>query len=93
MKQNNKNAACNQVDESHQHNFKEKKLHKKEYMICDFIYKNFQKLIVSVQFSSVTQSCPILCDPMNGSTPGLPVHHHLPELTQTHVHLVGTFYA
>ena len=40
----------------------------------------------SVQFSSVTQSCPILCDPMNHSTPGLPVHHHLPEFTQTHVH-------
>ena len=38
--------------------------------------------------SSVTQSCPTLCDPMNHSTPGLPVHHHLPELTQTHVHRV-----
>ena len=36
----------------------------------------------SVQFSSVTQSCPTLCDPMNRSTPGLPVHHHLPEFTQ-----------
>ena len=43
----------------------------------------------SVQFSSVTQSCPALCDPMNCSTPGLPVHHHLPEFTQTHVHRVG----
>ena len=42
----------------------------------------------SVQFSSVTQSCPTLCDPMNHSTPGLPVHHHLPEFTQTHVHRV-----
>ena len=40
----------------------------------------------SVQFSSVTQSCPTLCDPMNRSTPGLPVHHQLPEFTQTHVH-------
>ena len=38
------------------------------------------------QFSSVTQSCPTLCDPMNCSTPGLPIHHQLPELTQTHVH-------
>ena len=37
------------------------------------------------QFSSVTQSCPTLCDPMNRSTPGLPVHHQLPEFTQTHV--------
>ena len=44
---------------------------------------------VSVQFSSVTQSCPTLCDPMNRSTPGLPVHHQLPEFTQTHVHRVG----
>ena len=43
----------------------------------------------TVQFSSVTQSCPALCDPMNRSTPGLPVHHQLPEFTQTHVHQVG----
>ena len=41
------------------------------------------------QFSSVTQSCPTLCDPMNRSTPGLPVHHQLPEFTQTHVHRVS----
>ena len=40
----------------------------------------------SVQFSSVAQSCPTLCDPMNHSTPGLPVHLQLPEFTQTHVH-------
>ena len=45
--------------------------------------------LASVQFSSVTQSCPTLCDPMNRSTPGLPVHHHLPELTQTHINRVG----
>ena len=43
---------------------------------------------VIIQFSSVTQECPTLCDPMNCSTPGLPVHHHLPEFTQTHVHRV-----
>ena len=42
-----------------------------------------------VQFSSVAQLCPSLCDPMNGSTPGLPVHHQLPEFTQTHVHRVS----
>ena len=42
-----------------------------------------------VQFSSVTQSCSTLCNPMNHSTPGLPVHHQLPEPTQTHVHCVG----
>ena len=41
------------------------------------------------QFSSVAQSCPTLCDPMNCSTQGLPVHHHLPEFTQTHGHRVG----
>ena len=41
-----------------------------------------------VQFSSVAQSCLTLCDPMNRSTPGLPVHHHLPEFTQTQVHRV-----
>jgi len=41
------------------------------------------------QFSSVTQSCPTLCDPMNCSKRGLPVHHQLPEFTQTHVHRVG----
>ena len=40
-------------------------------------------------FSSVTQLCPTLCDPMNCSTPGLPVYHQLPEFTQTHVHRVG----
>ena len=40
---------------------------------------------VSVQFSSVAQSCPTVCDPMNRSTPGLPVHHQLPEFTETHV--------
>ena len=41
-----------------------------------------------LQFSSVAQSCPTLCDPMNCSTPGLPVHHQLPEFTQTHVHWI-----
>ena len=43
----------------------------------------------SVQFSSVAQSCPTLCDPMDRSMPGLLVHHHLPEFTQTHVHQVS----
>ena len=41
---------------------------------------------IPVQFSSVAQSCPTLRDPMNRSTPGLPVHHQLPEFTQTHIH-------
>ena len=55
-------------------------------------YKNpckEKEKILAVQFSSVTQSCPTLCDPMNCSIPGLPVHHQLPEFTQTHVHWVG----
>ena len=42
-----------------------------------------------IQFSWVVQSCPTLCDPMNCSTPGLPVHHQLPESTQTHVHWIS----
>ena len=46
-------------------------------------------LFSSVQFSSVTQSCPTLRDPMNRSMPGLPVHHQLPEFTQTHIHQVS----
>ena len=41
------------------------------------------------QFSSVAHSCPALCNPMDCSMPGFPVHHQLPELTQTHVHWVG----
>ena len=49
----------------------------------------FLKIVYIHQFSSVAQSCPALCDPMNRSTPGLPVHHQLPEFTQTHVHRVG----
>ena len=49
----------------------------------------FVSLFGSVQFSSVAQSCPTLCDPMNHSTPGLPVHHQLLEFTQTHVHRVS----
>ena len=43
---------------------------------------------ILIQFSSVAQLCPTLCNPMNCSTPGLPVHHQLPESTQTHVHRV-----
>ena len=44
---------------------------------------------MDVQFSSVAQSCPTLCDPMNRNMPGLPVHHQLPEFTQIHVHRVS----
>ena len=45
--------------------------------------------VSSVQFSSVAQLCSTLCDLVNRSTPGLPVHHQLPEFTQTHIHRVG----
>ena len=45
-------------------------------------------VVIKGQCSSVTQSCPTLCDPMNHSTPGIPVHHQLPGFTQTHVHRV-----
>ena len=48
-----------------------------------------KKKTLSDQIRSVAQSCLALCDPMNHSTPGLPVHHQLPEFTQTHVHRVG----
>ena len=48
-----------------------------------------QKHLSFTQFSSVPQSCPTLCDPINRSTPGLPVHHQLPEFTETHVHQVS----
>ena len=53
------------------------------------LYRNQCSQGESVQFSSVAQLCPTLCDPMNHSTPGLPVHHQLLEFTQTHVHRVG----
>ena len=65
---------------------------KENFLTCIFWYKlliTLNKLSYSLQFSSVTQSCPTLCDPMNCSTPGLPVHHQLPEFTQTHIHWVN----
>ena len=51
--------------------------------------KSFYTIFSSVQFSSVAQSCPTLCDSMNRSTPGLSIRHQLPEVTQTHVPRVG----
>ena len=53
--------------------------------VCFFSIHSFGQF----QFSSVTQSCPTLCHPMNRSMPGLPVHHQLLEITQTHVHQVS----
>ena len=64
---------------------------------ASYILKAYQRIATAslswsftvYQFSSVAQSCLTLCDPMNCSTPGLPVHHQLPEFTQTHVHWVS----
>ena len=53
-----------------------------------FIIVSYSRISL-VRFSSVAQSCPTPCNPLNRSIPGLPVHHHLPELTQIHVHRVG----
>ena len=55
----------------------------------DRFFKKKKINCLPLMFSSVAQWCPTLCDPMNQSTPGLPVHHQLPEFTQTHVHWVG----
>ena len=58
----------------------------------NLFYKNILDLLQSLNiflFSSVAQSCPTLCNPINHSRPGLPVHHQLPEFTQTHAHWVG----
>ena len=57
------------------------------YMPAMFNYQFFPYQFS--QFSSVTQSCPTPCNPMNRSMPGLPVHHQLPEFTQTHIHRVS----
>ena len=64
------------------------------YLFVFYIEKKKQNpetkdICVISQFSSVAQSCPTLCDPMDCSTPGFPVHHQLPELAQTHVHWVS----
>ena len=59
------------------------------YLVGGMNWRDRTDFLVSVQFSSVTQSCLTLCNPMNCSMPGLPVHHKLPEFTQTHLHRVG----
>ena len=58
------------------------------YQLCHLLWLEEDKIHEQV-FSSVTQSCPALCDPMNHSTPGLPVYHQLPKSTQTQAHRVG----
>ena len=68
------------------------------YVYIQYIYKKDMCVYIAVcvyiyiyiyKFSSVAQSCPTLGDPMDCSTPGLPAHHQLPELAQTHAHRVG----
>ena len=63
------------------------------YRICLFFLMDSESVILAASkqwsVSSVAQSCPTLCDPTNHSTPGLPVHHQLPESTQTHIHCVS----
>ena len=73
----------------------EKTVWKTKWKLCVTLHIAFSPLIlkyldmyIQYQFNSVIQSCPTLCDPMNCSTPALPVHHQLPEFTQTHVHRV-----
>ena len=66
--------------------YKKQVREKKEANFLLKVLRCWVKLTLSVQFSSVTQSCPTLCDPMHHSTPGLPVNHQLPEFTQTYVH-------
>ena len=68
------------------------KLKDKNHMIISIdAGKAFDKIqhLFMIQFSSVTQSCPTLCNPMNRSTPGLPVPHQLPEFTQTYIHRIS----
>ena len=69
----------------------EKEIKKKSILVIEVKLGNYllHKEQYSVMFSSVTQSCPTFCDPMDCSMPGLPVHHQLPDLTQTHVHWVS----
>ena len=69
----------------------DRKLRAKTQKVPEMQCLNFglKKEYFQRQFSSVAQSCPSLCEPMDCSTPGLPIHHQLPEFTQTHVHRVS----
>ena len=82
------NAICSNMDAIRYYHTKWSKPEKERQIPYDITYMCNLKY-GAVQISSVAQSCPILWDPMNHSTPGLPVRHQLPEFTQTHVHQVG----
>ena len=71
------------------HTYTQNQIHRSVEENREPVNKPMHLWLSSVQLSSVTNLCPTLCDPMNHSTPGLPVHHQLPEFTQTHVHWVG----
>ena len=82
---------CHSPKSSHPH-----PLQKKSKRLCPFCCLSYRVIItiflipyICIQFSSVAQLCPTLCNPMNRSMPGLPVHQQLPEFTQTHVHRVS----
>ena len=69
-------------------------LHGKDFLqVCEYLRKQSHAMpllhLMTSQIRSVAQSCPTLCNPMNHSTPGLPVHHQHPEFNQTHVHRVS----
>ena len=68
---------------------KRRKLFKNLWVFLTTFDSKLTLIFYSAQFSSVTQSCPTLCNPVNCSTPGFPVHYQLPNFTQTHVHWVG----
>ena len=69
--------------------FQDDRINQKVFKKEKHVLKQDTLLLYYFQFSSVAQSCPTLCDPMNCGTPGLPVYHQFPEFTQTHVHRVG----
>ena len=71
---------------THTHTYTHTHIYKYITLIINNVYLS---VFINISISSVAQSCPTLCNPMNRSTPGLPVHHQLPESTQTHVHWVG----
>ena len=92
-----KTFHLNELDKMTSHKDKKKKKKKKWWGGVKLITKIYfgekdgfyWTYILSDQIRLVAQSCPTLCDPMNRSTPGLPVHNQLPEFTQTHVHWVS----
>ena len=86
-RRNTERARSETVNKEKWFQAKEESILSRQCKYIYVIYAIIKVLLHSHQFSSVDQSCLTLCDPMNCSTPGLHVHHQLPESTQTHVHL------